>query len=104
MAEEELNIPCGTSLDIDSVTRIHGFLVEALEQELPVVLDLSDVGAFDTAGLQLLCAAARAAKARGHSLSFDSPRSDLSKAVKDLDLLGLLGDWPQEPGQPSEGA
>ncbi len=91
---EEIGIACGTALDMDTVNELHGALMEALGQGKTLALDLSEVSSFDTAGLQLLCVVAGAAKSRGVELQFCRPQESLTTAVRVLDLQKYVGNWP----------
>jgi anti-anti-sigma factor len=63
-------------------------LVEALAAAGALEIDLAAVTALDTAGVQLLLAARREARARTCELTFANPSPAV---VEVLDLLGLRG-------------
>lgn len=60
-----------------------------------VVLDLSQVQVFDSAGAQLLLAARRTLAARGRALRLAGPAAPVVEA---LGTLGLQGLWPDTNG------
>ena len=101
---EQMSIACGTALDMDTVNEVQSTLMDALGQGKTLVLDLSEVSSFDTAGLQLLCVVAGAAKTRGVDLQFHRPQGSLTTAVQVLDLEKYLGNWPTGQDEMSETA
>lgn len=56
-----------------------------------IVLDLSEVGEIDTAGVQLLIQARRTCDAQGKSLQWASPSPAVQEIVQVLRLHELLG-------------
>lgn len=69
-------------------------LLAAVTEGETLTVDLAEVAAFDTAGVQLLVALVRAAEGRGGTIAFTNPSEDLNKAVQNMDLVKYLGKWP----------
>ncbi|MCP4449245.1 MAG: STAS domain-containing protein [Myxococcales bacterium] len=104
MDGQELEIPLGDSLNVDTVASVHSRLCDALSTGQDMALDLSQVVSFDTAGIQLLVATAIAARNGGTALRYCAPRAELARAVEFLDLVKYLGSWPGEMDEQREGA
>lgn len=73
-------------LDVSRARRLHAQLSEAMEQAIPIELDVGQVVRVDTAALQILTVFQRAAHDRGIRLHW----SGESRALQEADrLLGL---------------
>ena len=75
-------------LTIYTAAELKEKIAGALREELPIEIDLSQIGEIDTAGLQLLLLAKRECATRNRAIAFLQP----SQAVLDtLQLCGLIG-------------
>jgi len=71
------------ALTIEAADQVRSALLAALEHGEDVLLQGGGVAEVDVAGLQLLCAAARAASARGRRIGFAARSDALVRAVAD---------------------
>jgi anti-sigma B factor antagonist len=74
------------SLEIEDVEGTRGRLLSALVRGVPIRVDVGNVRAIDTAGMQVLLAAQSEALKRGLSLAFCGESAALAQA---LSILGL---------------
>jgi anti-anti-sigma regulatory factor len=79
---------CG-DLSLPSIAQAHEKVLEAFEQDLPIVVDLDGVTGADLTLIQLLEAARLSASRRGRSLALSAPASGATRAV--LERGGFLG-------------
>jgi anti-anti-sigma regulatory factor len=79
---------CG-DLSLPSITDAHQKVLEAFDQDLPIVIDLTGVTDADLTLVQLLEAARKSAQDRGRALSLSAPVSGATRAV--LERGGFLG-------------
>lgn len=77
-------------LTIYTAAELKEKIAGALQAELPIEIDLSQIGEIDTAGLQLLLLAKRECATRNKAIEFSQP----SQAVLDtLQLCGLSDEF-----------
>ncbi|CBL43761.1 predicted sulfate transporter/antisigma-factor antagonist STAS [gamma proteobacterium HdN1] len=67
-------------------------LIQVLESHPSIVVDLSRVTEFDTAGLQLLILLKREAKARGITSSFTGHSAEVTELFQLFDMVPYFGD------------
>lgn len=79
---------CG-NLSLASIVEAHEKVLEAFDQDLPIVVDLEGVTDADLTLIQLLEAARTSAGRRGRSLSLSAPASGPTRVV--LERGGFLG-------------
>lgn len=84
-------VALGAELRIGSARALQAMLSEALESGGEVIIDASAVQSADSAGLQLLYAFVRDAKARGMAVSWQVPEKTLRRDAGLLDLDTALG-------------
>lgn len=77
-------------LDIEVVTTL-GADVRAAVASDRLVVEAGDVARIDTAGIQLLCAAVIAAKARGIAIEWTAVSQPVRDAAQSLGVAELLG-------------
>ncbi len=94
MEEKERHVSPGSTLEMDAVTEAYERLLGAVVEGETLTVDLSEVEAFDTSGLQLLLALSQAAVSRGGAVTYVNPSENMAKAVRQLDLVKYLGEWP----------
>jgi anti-anti-sigma regulatory factor len=90
-AEVMPRVELGHSLEIKDVEAAHRQLLEALERGPSVTVDMSRLGATDTAGVQLLLAFKNEAGKRGVAVDFLGEPPALAQA---LAVLGLRDAFP----------
>ncbi len=78
-------------LDLTRADALHGELRDRIAQDAAVRIDASAVELASTACMQLLVAAAVAARARGRTFEILAPSRMLSDAARDLGLAACLG-------------
>lgn len=84
-------LPLGPELTIPFAAEARATLVQALQaDEGTVVLDLSTVAEFDSAGVQLLLAARRSQAERGRSLRLAHPSDVVLDALRVFGLADLF--------------
>lgn len=79
---------CG-NLSLPAITEAHEKVLEAFDQDLPIVVDLEGVTDADLTLVQLLEAARASAARRGRSLTLSAPASGPTRVV--LERGGFLG-------------
>lgn len=82
----EMVIECNDALDVSLVSDFKALLQQASGQEVPIVLDASQLERIDGAGLQLVTAFFQEAIESGLSVSWRNPSEALIYAA---DLTGL---------------
>ena len=88
---------CPARLDIPAAGDLRSELVARLAAARGVALDIGALAYVDTAGIQLLCAAALAARQQGGALTWVGDSPALSAAARQLgvnEILGLRSDDP----------
>lgn len=90
-AEATPRVELGHSLEIKDVEAAHRQLLEALERGPSVTVDMTRLGATDTAGVQLLLAFKNEAGKRGVAVDFLGESPALAQA---LAVLGLRDAFP----------
>ena len=90
MSESELIVECNSGLDVSMVTDFKSILKQAIAQELPVVMDVSNLERIDGAALQLLAAFCLEAKDAGLAVSWRSPSDELCYAAEITGLTNAL--------------
>lgn len=85
-------------LVISELEPVQARLLEVMAVHAEITIDLSEVLSCDTAGLQVLCAAARQSEAEGHVLRLAAPSAAVEDALQMLNLRSQLpflsGDAP----------
>lgn len=84
--EEESPLRIEGGLTIENVASLRVLLLDRLAGPAPLAVDWIAVTACDTAGLQLLCAAQRSARAAGRSWRFYNPPQALFDACREAGL------------------
>ena len=79
-------------LTIYRAAELKDTLLAAVEQNGSLEIDLSAVAEFDTAGVQLLMMAKRAAAARAHTVRLTGHSAAVLEVFELLDLSGHFGD------------
>ncbi|WP_168210887.1 STAS domain-containing protein [Persicimonas caeni] len=77
-------------LGLAQVDELHAHLVDLLETTHEIVFDAGAVDRLDAAGVQLLCAAARATQQAGGSVSWRAVSPALVRAAEQLGLSEAL--------------
>jgi anti-anti-sigma regulatory factor len=77
-------------LGLAQVDELHAHLIELLETTNEIVFDAGAVDGLDAAGVQLLCAAARASQQAGGSVSWRAVSPALVRAAEQLGLSEAL--------------
>ncbi|MDX2193768.1 MAG: STAS domain-containing protein [Gemmatimonadales bacterium] len=78
-------------LTIANVAALHAELCDQLARPWPLTVAAGGVDRADAIGLQLLTAAAEAARGRGQRLTLESPSAALLEAARALGLEEALG-------------
>ncbi len=79
-------------LTIATAAAVRTDLLEALDHADEVEVDLAQVAEIDSAGIQIMVAAKREAKARSKTLRFVGHVPAVLEALDFTDLIGYLGD------------
>lgn len=88
-------LPLGPELTIPFAAEARATLTQALQAaEGALVIDLSSVVEFDSAGVQLLLAARRSQAERGHALRLARPSDVVQDALRVFGLLPLFETAP----------
>lgn len=83
---ETQTIVCEEALDIAIAAGLRDSLLQALQAQLPVVLQADAVSRADTAALQVLTAFLQDARSQGLAVRWETPSEPLRRAAR---LLGL---------------
>jgi ABC-type transporter Mla MlaB component len=75
---------------IEAITLQHEQLLKALEEGMPVEVDLGDVSRIDTSGLQLLLSFVLEMQRRGQKVGFPRVSEVVVQAAKNAGVLELL--------------
>lgn len=79
-------------MTIYSANALKGQLLEAIKASPELVLDLSQVSEFDSAGLQVLYLAKREAGAAGHAMRIHAHSQPVRELLELYNLAGYFGD------------
>ncbi|MFC1750160.1 lipid asymmetry maintenance protein MlaB [Pseudomonadota bacterium] len=90
ISDSEMIVECNEGLDISMVTDFKAMLRQAAAQDLPVVLDVSNMERVDGAALQLFAAFCLEAQESGLSVSWRSPPEPLCYAAEITGLKSVL--------------
>jgi anti-anti-sigma regulatory factor len=88
---------CPARLDIPAAVDLRSELVARLAARRGIALDVGALAYVDTAGIQLLCAVALAARRQGGALTWVGDSPALAASARQLglsEILGLPGDNP----------
>ncbi|WP_203299611.1 STAS domain-containing protein [Marinobacter sediminum] len=88
--DEVASVNLGDSLTAYELTRLHEILDPLLADQQTVQLDLSGVNDVDAAGVQLLLAWIRSARAQGKTVQVKQLSDPLVDACRLLGLLNLI--------------
>lgn len=89
-------VTCQGKLVLGDETTLFGNQVRALLEEKPIlVMDLSGLTYADSSGIGTLMGLFVAARARGGEIKFAHPSDHLAKVLKTMQLVGVLGLYPQ---------
>lgn len=89
-SDNELIVECNEGLDISMVTDFKAILKQAAAQDMPVVLDVSNMERIDGAALQLFAAFCLEAQESGLDVSWRSPPEQLCYAAEITGLKSVL--------------
>ncbi len=90
VSENEMIVECNDGVDITMVTDFKAILKQAASQNLPIVLDVSNLERIDGAALQLFAAFFTEAQETGLSVSWRSSSEPLNYAAKITGLTEVL--------------
>uniref|UniRef100_UPI00155FA31D STAS domain-containing protein n=1 Tax=Actinoplanes derwentensis TaxID=113562 RepID=UPI00155FA31D len=85
-----------TDLDLHRVDQVRPALMEAAESGRDVIVDMSDAGVIDSAGLGLLVRAYRCTRRRGAGLSLVAPSRFVMTVLHTMHLDGMFPVFPDE--------